>query len=102
MENAEQKKADVIERPRAFAHVGLLSNGPSDDSECPLISRPTNLPCIPSMTSQCREPSDAAMNYIIAIVTYFFQYQIGGNMSVGFRNSSSVVHDSGGHKIADP
>jgi|GEM_PF-5985749 len=35
------KKADVIDRPKAINHVGLLSNRPPGEPECHLFSRPT-------------------------------------------------------------
>jgi hypothetical protein len=35
------KKADVGERPEAFAHVGLLGNGPPARPGCPSSSHPT-------------------------------------------------------------
>jgi hypothetical protein len=33
----EEKKADVVEHPEVFDHVGLLVNGPSSDAEVPFI-----------------------------------------------------------------
>lgn len=35
------KKADVVRRPKAFDHVGLLINGPLVAASCPLFSHPT-------------------------------------------------------------
>jgi hypothetical protein len=33
----EQKKADVVEGPQAFHHVGLLTNEPPGSAELPFI-----------------------------------------------------------------
>jgi hypothetical protein len=38
---SEVKKADVVEHPEVFDHVGLLVNEPSGDLECSLSSHPT-------------------------------------------------------------
>jgi hypothetical protein len=35
-----KKKADVVEHPQVFNHVGLLVNGPVAGATCPLSSRP--------------------------------------------------------------
>ena len=37
------EKADVVERPQAFHHVGLLANGSPATAGYPLSSRPTSL-----------------------------------------------------------
>jgi hypothetical protein len=37
----KQKKADVLEHPEVFDHVGLLINEPLALASCPLFSRPT-------------------------------------------------------------
>ncbi len=34
---ASQKKADVVEHPQVFDHVGLLVNGPSGTAGLPFI-----------------------------------------------------------------
>jgi hypothetical protein len=45
----DAKNADVIQRPKAFNHVGLLCNRPPGEPGCLLFSCPTN--CI---FSPCR------------------------------------------------
>jgi len=32
-----KKKADVVEHPEVFGHVGLLVNGPSSPAEMPFV-----------------------------------------------------------------
>ncbi len=38
--NYERKKTDVVERPKAFRHVGLLINEPPGHPGCSLYSHP--------------------------------------------------------------
>lgn len=37
-----KKKADAVKRPKAFNHVGLLSNEPPAAADCPLFSHPNS------------------------------------------------------------
>jgi len=36
-----KQKADAVEHPKVFRHVGLLCNGSSAAADYPLFSRPT-------------------------------------------------------------
>jgi hypothetical protein len=43
LKKPKTKKADVVEHPKAFDHVGLLSNEPPAQASCSLSSHPTTM-----------------------------------------------------------
>lgn len=58
--NKAKKKADVMEHPEVFDHVGLLVNGLPGQPDCPSFSHPTSNSTIP----QCQSTSSRLRYYL--------------------------------------